>query len=110
MSCPRVRPSRSWPLAVAVLLPLLAALLAACGGSGGPKEVPANAVALVGDQPITRAAFASMLAASRQSDRLKGQLLPAAGTAAFRTARNKPSTSSSRRPSSSSTPRRSSGS
>ena len=69
MSCPRVRPSRSWPLAVAVLLPLLAALLAACDGSGGPKEVPANAVALVGDQPITRAALASMLAANPQSGR-----------------------------------------
>jgi parvulin-like peptidyl-prolyl isomerase len=72
--------------ALAALLPLL---LVACGGSGGPKTVPADAVALVGDQPITRAAFASMLAANRQSYRLKGQAFPEAGTAAFRTARNK---------------------
>jgi foldase protein PrsA len=57
-----VRPSRSWLL-------LLAVLLAACGGSGGPKHVPAGAVALVGDQPITRAALASALAANPQGDR-----------------------------------------
>ena len=69
-------------LTAALLLPLL---LVACGGKGGSKEVPANAVALVGDEPITRAAFASMLAA----DRLNGQPLPAAGTTAFRTERNK---------------------
>jgi len=82
-----MRPSRSWLLVA--FLPLLPAFLVACGGSGGPKTVPADAVAIVGDQPITRGALASMLEASRQSARLKGQLLPAAGTAAFRTERNK---------------------
>jgi foldase protein PrsA len=51
--------------------------------------VPANAVALVGDEPITRAAFASTLLASRRSFQLKGQVFPAAGTAEFRTARNR---------------------
>ena len=51
--------------------------------------MPADAVALVGDEPITRAALASLLAANRQSDRLKGQAFPAAGTADFRTARNR---------------------
>ena len=51
-------------LTAALLLPVP---LVACGGGGGSKEVPANAVALVGDEPITRAAFASMLAANRQS-------------------------------------------
>ena len=80
---PRSRRLRLAPLA---LLPLI---LMACGGSSGPKQVPADAVALVGDEPITRVAFASMLAANRQSYRLKGQAFPAAGTAPFRTARNK---------------------
>ncbi len=47
--------------------------------------MPANAVALVGDESITRTAFASML----EADRLKGEPLPAAGTTAFRTERNK---------------------
>ena len=51
--------------------------------------MPANAVVLVGDEPITRAEFASVLAANRQSYRLKGQVFPAVGTADFRTARNK---------------------
>jgi foldase protein PrsA len=51
--------------------------------------VPANAVALVGDEPITRAALASLLAATRQSDRLKGQAFPPVGTPDFRTARNR---------------------
>ena len=44
---------------------------------------------LVGDEPIARAELASVLAANRQSYRLKGQVFPAAGTAAFRTAKNK---------------------
>ncbi|HSS79716.1 MAG TPA: peptidyl-prolyl cis-trans isomerase [Gaiellaceae bacterium] len=71
------------------LLALLPALLVACGGSGGTKSVPADAVALVGDQPISRAAFASLLAATRQTARLKGQPFPTIGTASFRAARNK---------------------
>ena len=48
--------------------------------------MPANAVALVGDKPIARAALASAVTASR---RLNGQVFPAEGTAAFRTARNR---------------------
>jgi hypothetical protein len=57
---------RSWRLRLVLvaLLTLLAAFLVACGGTDDPKRVPADAVALVGDQPITRAAFASMLAAN----------------------------------------------
>jgi foldase protein PrsA len=70
------------------LVALLLLLLVACGGSGHPKAVPADSVALVGDKPITRAALASMLAATRQSYRLKGQAFPEAGTAPFRTVRN----------------------
>jgi parvulin-like peptidyl-prolyl isomerase len=72
-----------------MVLPLLAVSLVACGGSSGPKSVPTDAVALVGDEPITRAAFGSMLAANRESYRLKGQAFPAVGTAAFGTAKNK---------------------
>ena len=75
-------------LAPVALLSLLLTLVA-CGGASGPKQVPADAVALVGDEPITRTAFASMLAANRESYRLKGQAFPAVGTAAFGTARNK---------------------
>ena len=51
--------------------------------------MPANAVALVGDRPITRAALASAVAASREGERLKGRDFPAVGTADFRTARDK---------------------
>jgi len=91
MSRPDVRPSRSWRLRLAFVafLLVLTASVVACGGSVGPKQVPADAVAVVGDEPITRAAFASMLAANRESYRLKGQAFPAAGTAPFRIARNK---------------------
>jgi parvulin-like peptidyl-prolyl isomerase len=70
-------------LTAALLLPLL---LAACGGGGGSKEVPANAVALVGDEPIARETFVSALAAAR---RLQGAAFPDAGTAAFTKVRNK---------------------
>ncbi len=70
---------------------MLLVALAGCGGGGGSKdskEVPANAAALVGDEPITRAALASVVAATRQSARLKGQAFPAVGTADFRDAQN----------------------
>lgn len=81
-------PSRRLRLAPLGFLLLLPALVVACGGSGGPKQVPADAVALVDGQPITRAAFASLLATTRQGYRLRDQSFPAVGTAAFRKARN----------------------
>jgi parvulin-like peptidyl-prolyl isomerase len=73
-------------LAAALLLPLS---LAACGGSSDPKNVPANAAAIVGAEPITRAALASVVASTRRADELKGRAFPAAGTADFRVERNK---------------------
>jgi foldase protein PrsA len=78
--------TRRLRLLAALLVPIA---LAACGGGSGSKAVPANAVALVGDEPITQATFASLLAATRRSDQLAGQPFPAAGTAAFRTQRNR---------------------
>ena len=78
--------TRRLRLLTALVLPIA---LAACGGGSGAKDVPANAAALVGDEPITQATLASLLAATRRSDQLAGQTFPSAGTAAFRTARNK---------------------
>ena len=69
-------------------LALLALTAAACGGGGGPKTVPANAVAIVGDAPITRAEVGSIVAARRTSGQLTGRGFPSAGTAEFRAARN----------------------
>jgi parvulin-like peptidyl-prolyl isomerase len=70
----------------ALLLPIV---LAACGGDGGPKAVPADAVALVGNEPIARSALVAELAANRRAAGLKGAQFPAAGTKAYATARNK---------------------
>jgi parvulin-like peptidyl-prolyl isomerase len=76
--------SRRLGLVAAVLL--LPAALAGCGGGGDSKEVPPNAAALVGDEPITRAALASIVRANRQ---VKGAAFPPAGSRAFRNARNR---------------------
>ena len=71
-------------LAAALVLPSRSS---ACGGEGGSKDVPANAVALVGDEPITRPRSPRC---SRRAGGCTGRAaFPAAGTAAFRTARNR---------------------
>ena len=79
-----LRGKSSW---AAPALALLALTVAACGGSGGPKKVPANAVAIVGDVPITRAEVGAILAAHRRS--AAGQQSPSPGTPEFRTERDR---------------------
>ena len=68
-------------------LPLLLAaalLVAGCGG-GGPKSVPSNEVAVVGNDTITKAQFDALLLA-RKGARYKAseQAFPKAGSAAYK--------------------------
>src|SRR5690349_18278124 len=67
--------------------------LAGCGGGGdgdsGPKAVPDDAVAIVGDDPVARVDFDAMLAATLQGYAAQGQQAPRPGTKSYRDLRDK---------------------
>ena len=51
-------------------------LAAACGGGGDRQSVPADAVAVVGDQQITKAEFDALLAQAKRSYEAQKQHVP----------------------------------
>ena len=86
----------------ALLLALVVALvpvLAACGGGDSndsaattaavsQKDVPADAVALVGDEPISNASFDALLKQAEQSYKTQKREFPKAGTAEYEALKN----------------------
>jgi parvulin-like peptidyl-prolyl isomerase len=70
-------------------LPVLAvlALVVACNGGGAPK-VPANAVAVVGSNPITKDAFDKLIAQEKRLYASSRRPFPAAGTSQYAGVRN----------------------
>jgi foldase protein PrsA len=69
---------------LALPLLLVAALLVAGCGGGGPKSVPSNSVAVVGGDTITKAQFAALLLSAKASYQSRGTAFPKAGTAAYK--------------------------
>ncbi len=67
-----------------VLVPALIAglLLAGCGG-GSASSVPADAVAVVGSTPITKAQFDQLMKTAQGEDKAHGQAFPTVGTTAY---------------------------
>ena len=68
----------------------LALLASGCGGGGGKKEVPANAVAVVGDVTVEKAQFDALMDQAKRSYKQqksaefpKGRPFPAAGSPEF---------------------------
>src|SRR5919204_2927481 len=74
-------------LRIHLALPFLAALAllaGACGGGDdGPKSVPANAVAVVGDQTISKDAFDQLIGQARRTAKQQKRSFPKAGTPEF---------------------------
>jgi parvulin-like peptidyl-prolyl isomerase len=71
-------------LRIASLLVVLAALAAAgCGGGGGSTKVPGDAVAVVGDQTITKADFDVALNRTKRGYKQQHRAFPKAGTTQF---------------------------
>ena len=68
---------------VPLLLAGVAALAAGCGGGGGTKSVPVDAVAVVGNQTITKAQFDGLIAAAKGEDKARGQKFPSVGTTQY---------------------------
>jgi foldase protein PrsA len=68
-------------------LPLLlvsALLVAGCGGGGGTKSVPQNAVAIVGADTITKQQYNDLLAAARSQYKAQKKTFPKVGTTAYK--------------------------
>ncbi len=70
-------------LFIVLCLASLSGVLAACGG-GGSKAVPADAVAVVGTDTISKAQFNSLIDATSKVDKVNHQTPPQAGTAAYK--------------------------
>lgn len=66
-----------------VILALVAAFAAACGGSGGARSVPDDAVAVVGDGTITKAEYTKVLDQAKRSYAAQKKPFPKAGTQQF---------------------------
>lgn len=68
------------------LLALLAAvgLAAGCGGGGGKKSVPTNAVAVVGSDTITKVQFNALLAGAERNYKARKTAFPKAGTTQYK--------------------------
>lgn len=70
-------------------LTLIAALLAAgCGGGSEDQTVPADAIAVVGDQEIAKAQFDQLMEQARTSYEAQEREFPQAGTPEYNTLRN----------------------
>jgi parvulin-like peptidyl-prolyl isomerase len=70
-------------LVLLLLVAPLALLLAGCGGSSTPKKVPADAVAVVSGDQITRDDFEKMLSANKAQMKAQKQAIPKPGTAEY---------------------------
>jgi foldase protein PrsA len=70
-----------------IVLALTALFAVACGGSGKPRSVPDDAVAVVGDATITKARYNDVLAQAKRSYKAQKRPFPAAGTPTFTTLR-----------------------
>ena len=73
---------RSLRIAVPLLL-LLTLAAAGCGGGGSSSKVPADAVAVVGKDSITRASFDAAMARSKRGYTQQHRAWPKAGTSQF---------------------------
>jgi parvulin-like peptidyl-prolyl isomerase len=82
-----------WTRFIALLAALALAVAAAgCGGDGGEDgtdiEVPANAIAVVGDREISKEEYDRLLASAEKTYEAREQEFPAAGTPEFAQLRN----------------------
>jgi len=61
----------------------LVLLVAACGSGGGPKDVPSDAVAVVGDESISKADWDALMTQTRRNFEATKRQFPKAGTVAL---------------------------
>ncbi len=74
-------------LRLVLILALVAAFAAACGGSDTPKSVPSDAVAVVGGDTISKERFNAVLDQAKRSYAAQHKAFPKPGTAPYGTVR-----------------------
>src|SRR5204863_24675 len=74
-------------LRLVLILALVAAFAAACGGSDTPKSVPSDAVAVVGGDTISKERFNAVLDQAKRSYAAQHKSFPKPGTAPYGTVR-----------------------
>lgn len=72
------------PRSLPVALLLVFAVLLAAGCGGGSKAVPGNAVAVVGNDTITKTDFNFLIDGAKRTYKARKQSFPAAGTTAYK--------------------------
>jgi parvulin-like peptidyl-prolyl isomerase len=75
-------------ISIAFAVVFAALLLAGCGGGNDSKDVPSDAVAVVGDQEITKEQFDALIAQARASAKQQKRTFPKAGTPEFKNLQN----------------------
>src|SRR5438045_9680361 len=75
-------------LRLVLILALVAAVAAACGGGGAPKSVPSDAVAVVGNDTISKDRFNEVLADAKRSYQATHKPIPKPGTPPYGTLRS----------------------
>jgi parvulin-like peptidyl-prolyl isomerase len=70
-------------LVTAVVFAVLVA--AGCGGSSGPPSVPSDGVAVVGNQTITKAEYAQLIAQAKRTYAAQKRTFPKLGSSAYKT-------------------------
>ena len=80
-------------IALAAVLGALMFALVGCGGSDdkSSEDVPDDAVALVGDQEVTKEQFDALIAQAKASAEQQKRTFPKAGTPSTRTCRTRAS-------------------
>ncbi len=73
---------------IALAAVLAAFFLAGCGGSSDSEDVPSDAVAVVGDQEISKQQFDALIAQARASATQQKRTFPKAGTPEFKNLQN----------------------
>jgi foldase protein PrsA len=71
------------PVLILVLSVLFGLLAAGCGGGGGSANVPSDAVAVVGDQTITKAQFDQLINQAKKSYSSQKRTFPKAGSTEY---------------------------
>src|SRR5438552_4623020 len=66
------------------LLLVIVVVAAGCGSGGGPKGVPADAVAVVGNDTVSKAQFNDLLAGAKRNYAARKTPFPKPGTAQYK--------------------------
>jgi foldase protein PrsA len=75
-------------LPIVIFAAALVVVLAGCGGTSGPRSVPADSIAVVGENQITKAQLVQLISEVQASYKLQGRPFPKRGTQDYQSLRD----------------------